>query len=185
LSTRDWNGKFREPPPISLSSKELAMRLTAAVSSIPIILLAGCATPPSVDLEAERTALMDADRAWYEAYAASADRPGTFVSKVAADAVLLPPDAPIAEGRDAIHAVIAGLEATPGFSVTWTPVAADVGSGGDLGYTRGTYRISFDGPAGAINIVGKYLTLWKKQADGAWMVVVDMFNADAAMAPPM
>jgi len=25
---------------------------------------------------------------------------------------------------------------------------------------------------------GKYLTVWKKQADGSWKVIEDMFNSD-------
>ncbi len=158
------------------------MRVAAALSSLAIV-LAGCATPPPVDPDAERSALMDADRAWAEAYAASDDPAGTFVGQMVDNAVLLPPDAPLAEGKEAIRAVIEMLEALPGFTVTWSPVVADVGSGGDLGYTRGTYRITMDGADGPVTIDGKYLTVWKKQADGRWLVTADMFNADAAAAP--
>ncbi len=36
------------------------------------------------------------------------------------------------------------------------------------------------GPDGEpASVVGKYLTVWQKQADGRWMVAADMFNADA------
>lgn len=101
------------------------------------------------------------------------------------DATLLPPDAPLAEGREAIRGVIEMLEGMPGFSVSWAPVAADVGSGGDLGYTRGTYEMTMDGPDGPMTIVGKYLTIWKKRADGTWMMTADMFNADAPPAGSM
>ena len=31
---------------------------------------------------------------------------------------------------------------------------------------------------------GKYLEVWKKQADGKWKVVADMFNSDLPLAPP-
>ncbi len=159
------------------------MRVQAVLSSLALVLLAGCATPPPVDVDAERSALMDADRAWAEAYQASDDPAGTFVGQMVEDAVLLPPDAPLAQGREAIGNVIDMLEALPGFNVTWGPVAADVGSGGDLGYTRGTYRITMDSPDGPVTIDGKYITVWKKQADGRWMVTADMFNADASAAP--
>ncbi len=162
----------------------LTMRL-ATVLPCSVVLLAGCTAPPALDLEAERNALMNADRSWYEAYSVSQDPVQAFADKVVDDAVLLPPDAPIAEGKDAIRSAIAGLVAMPGFTVSWMPAAADVGSGGDLGYTRGTYEMSFDGPDEPVHIVGKYLTVWKKQADGTWMVVADMFNADAPMAPTM
>ena len=37
-----------------------------------------------------------------------------------------------------------------------------------------------EGPDGEpASVVGKYLTIWKKQVDGRWMVSADMFNADA------
>ena len=144
-----------------------------------LLVLAGCDTQPALDLDAERTALMNADRVWYEAYAASDDPAAVFTGQMEDGAVLLPPDAPIAEGVEAIGEVVNMLEGLPGFSVSWTPVAADVGSGGDLGYTRGTYVIQMEGPNGPVTINGKYITVWKKQADGSWKVTADMFNQDA------
>ncbi len=159
------------------------MRFKIALSSLAIGMLAGCATQPAIDVEAERNALMEADRAWAEAYATSEDPAEAFVAQLVDDAALLPPDAPLAQGKEAIRGVINMLEGLPGFNVTWTAVAADVGSGGDLGYTRGTYRMTMDGPAGPVTINGKYLTVWKKQADGTWKVTADMFNANAPATP--
>ncbi len=160
------------------------MRVEAILSSLALVMLAGCAAPPPVDVDAERSALMEADRAWAEAYAASDDPAEAFVAQMVEDASLLPPDMPLAQGKDAIRSVINTLEGMPGFSVTWDAVAADVGSGGDLGYTRGTYQMTMTGPdGGSMTIDGKYLTVWKKQADGTWMVTADMFNGDAPAAP--
>jgi hypothetical protein len=31
---------------------------------------------------------------------------------------------------------------------------------------------------------GKYVTVWKKQANGQWKVAEDIFNADAPPPPP-
>jgi len=98
---------------------------------------------------------------------------------------LLPPDAPLARGKDAIRFVLTQLIAVPGFSITWSPGEADVGSGGDLGYTMGTYQILMDGADGQITIDGKYITIWKKQPDGRWLVTADMFNANAPTPPTM
>ena len=165
------------------------MRNLLSVASVFLLLAAGCAAPgeapaPEVDLAAERASLMEADQAWFEEYAASDNRPDAFVTRVLDDANLLPPDAPMARGKEAIRDVIAMLEATPGFSVTWSASAAEVGSGGDLGYTMGTYEMTMDGPEGApIRIDGKYLTVWRKQSDGAWMVTADMLNADGPPSP--
>ena len=165
------------------------MRNRLSVASVFLLLTAGCAAPgeapaPEVDLAAERASLMEADQAWFEEYSASDNRPDTFVNRVLDDANLLPPDAPMARGKEAIRDVIAMLEATPGFSITWSASAAEVGSGGDLGYTMGTYEITMDDPEGTpIRIDGKYLTVWQKQSDGAWMVTADMFNADGPPSP--
>lgn len=139
---------------------------------------------PQVDLAAERESLMQADRDWYEAYSSSDTGPDAFVERVLDDARLLPPDAPLAQGKEAIRTSIVDLEAMPGFAISWSPTAADVGSGGDLGYTTGTYEMEYEGPQAATFVInGKYLTVWKKQADGTWMVTADMFNADGAPTP--
>jgi len=31
---------------------------------------------------------------------------------------------------------------------------------------------------------GKYATIWRKQTDGSWKVVVDIFNSDVEMPMP-
>ena len=161
------------------------MRFTASLSSLTLVMILGCSSQPAIDLDAERNALMSADRTWSEAYAASDSPADVFVAQFVDDASLLPPDAPLAQGKEAIHAVISGLEAMPGFSVTWSPSGADVGSGGDLGYTVGSYEINMEGPEGPLTINGKYLTIWKKQPSGTWMVTADMFNADGPPTPQM
>ena len=48
-----------------------------------------------------------------------------------------------------------------------------------MGYTLGNYEMSFNDPAGKpVNDKGKYVSIWAKQPDGKWKVVVDMFNSD-------
>ncbi len=158
-----------------------------------LLLVVGCAAPaeppaepatPQIDLAAEREALMQADRSWAADYAASDDRAAAFTNLMLDDAYLLPPDAPIAHGKEEIGGVVAMLEGMPGFSITWEPTTAKVGQAGDLGYTIGTYEMAMEGPDGSpMTIVGKYLTVWEKQPDGSWKVTADMFNADAPPAP--
>ena len=161
------------------------MRFTAVLSPLTFLTVVGCSPQPQIDVDAERDVLMNADRAWFEAYAASDNPADVFAAQFVDDGSLLPPDAPLAQGKEAVHAAITGLEAMPGFSVTWAPDAADVGSGGDLGFTRGSYEMTVDSPEGPVAINGKYLTIWKKQADGTWMVTADMFNANGPPIPQM
>jgi len=135
----------------------------------------------TVNVEQQKTALMDADKAWSQTT--------TDVEKVmsyfAADASMSPQGMPIAEGHDAIKKAITGMMAMPGFTLTWEATKADVGASGDLGYTVGAYMLTVNDAAGTpVTEKGKYVTVWKKQPDGQWKVVQDIFNADAPPPPP-
>ena len=68
-----------------------------------------------------------------------------------------------------------------GTSLTWTPVHADMAASGDLGYTYGTYILKHKDKSGKmVTDYGKYTSIWKKQKDGTWKVVVDMGNSSPA-----
>ena len=127
--------------------------------------------------DADLAALMDADKTW--AQTAANKEMEKIHAYFLSDAVVLAPHAPIAEGADAARALFDQMYGLPGFSLTWQATSSEVASSGDLGYTVGTYELSFDGPDGApIKDNGKYMTVWKKQADGTWKVAVDMFNTN-------
>lgn len=127
--------------------------------------------------EADLAALLEADKAW--AQTAINKEMENLHSYFLSDAVVLAPHAPIAEGFDAVSAAFDQMYALPGFSLSWQAASSEVASSGDLGYTIGTYELSFDGPDDAqIKDNGKYMTVWKKQDDGAWKVAVDMFNTN-------
>ncbi|MEE8447343.1 MAG: DUF4440 domain-containing protein [Gemmatimonadota bacterium] len=164
------------------------MRQLLAVTAVSLFLAFGCTPaeePPAqeADLEAERASLMEADRAFFDAYSTSDNPLDALIAHFLDDAHVLPPDAPMARDKEEIRAVFAELEAIPEYSLTWSPSTAD--AGGDLGYTIGTYHMEFQDPEGdLIAIDGKYMTVWKKQPDGTWKVAVDMFNANGA-APPV
>jgi len=145
-----------------------------------LLVAAGCAAPsqgPTVDLEAERSALMNADAAWFESH----DDIDRFVTFLADDAVFMPADAPAARG-DAIRSTWEQLLSLPGFNLEWQASSAAVAEAGDMGYTLGTYELTIEQDGTPMVTVGKYVTLWRKQADGSWKVVVDCFNADGPPA---
>ena len=157
------------------------MRTSIVCVAILSLALFGCAK--KVDLDAARNAIRQADSDWAGTIAAKdAD---AFTAAMTSDAVLMAPNTPVVNGSDAIHAWVAQNMAMPGFSVVWTPTGADVGSSGDLGYSIGTYVYQMTMPDGStITDTGKYATVWKKQADGAWKVAVDIFNSDIPMMTP-
>jgi ketosteroid isomerase-like protein len=88
-------------------------------------------------------------------------------------------------GRTAIREDMAKAFADTAFSLRWEPLQADVGAAGDLGYTNGKYKVQFrDAKGKAVERTGRYLTVWKKQADGSWKVVRDIGVQDPPPAGP-
>ncbi len=93
---------------------------------------------------------------------------------------VLSPNAPIATGKRAIEELFSNFFALPNFNITWHADRAEVARSGELGYTSGSYQTTFSDPAGkTVSDKGKYVTVWKKQGDGHWKVVLDIFNSDA------
>jgi ketosteroid isomerase-like protein len=65
-----------------------------------------------------------------------------------------------------------------GTTLTWTPIKVDMATSGDLGYTYGKYVFTSKSKEGKrVVSYGKYTSIWKKQKDGQWKVVVDMGNS--------
>ena len=58
----------------------------------------------------------------------------------------------------------------------------DVTIGGDLAVETGHYEMTFT-PKGAKEMTekGKYITVWKRQADGSWKIFRDIANSDQPM----
>jgi uncharacterized protein (TIGR02246 family) len=119
--------------------------------------------------------IRDLDTKWSKTASAN-DVDGT-VSYYADDASLLPPNAPIATGKQAIRAVWASL-LTPGNSLSWEANKVAVARSGDLAYVIGAYQLAMKSAQDR----GKFVEVWKKEADGQWKVVVDMFSSDLPSA---
>ena len=163
-------------------------QLLVLVFAIPLSALACDAvtetTIQQVDLEAERTALMEKDRKLSELYTTGESPLDTFFASFADDGRVLAPSMPMVEGWEASRAVFAELEELPGYSLEYSPQMAEIGGAADLGYTIGTYHMTVPDSDGRLSeIEGKYMTIWRRQPDGKWKVAVDMFNADGPPVP--
>ena len=100
-----------------------------------------------------------------------------YLAYYADDAVELPNDAPLIQGKVKIARSMSFLDNKQNH-LSWTPVGADMSSSGDLGYTYGNFQFSaVDKDGKSITEYGKYTSIWKKQADGSWKVVLDMGNS--------
>src|SRR5215469_3939406 len=127
-------------------------------------------------------AIRNADAQWAAAAAAKdVDKSASFCGS---DAAILVPNAPAAEGKDAIHKWFQDTFNAPGFKLTWHATHAEAAKSGDLGYSTGKYELSYTDSSGKqVSDHGKYVTVWKKQADGSWKVVRDIFNSDGNGTP--
>jgi uncharacterized protein (TIGR02246 family) len=147
-----------------------------------LILISGCnwqATPDN--RAANEAAIRDLDAQWSKT-AAAHDLNGTL-SYYSDDAVLLPPNAPVANTKDAIRAVWVEL-AAPSVAISWQASKVEVAKSGDLAYSIGSYTLAMQDPEGKlISDRGKFMEVWKKQSDGKWKAVADTYNSDLPAQP--
>lgn len=153
-------------------------------TALPLLLITSaflttsCAPSAPVDNRAADAAAIQALDEQWSATAARKDLTGT-VAFYADDAVLLPPNAPIATDRMSIRESWAAILG-PGTAVSWKVFKAEVAKSGELGYLYGTYETSIKDPKGGppVRDTGKLVEIWKKQADGKWRCIVDTYNSD-------
>jgi len=111
--------------------------------------------------------------------AAEKGSPG-YMSYYADESVEVPNGGPVVQGKVNIAKGMGFLDQKDNH-LTWTPVGADISASADLGYTYGTYEFrSKDKDGKPVVDHGKYTSIWKKQQDGSWKVVLDMGNAGPA-----
>jgi uncharacterized protein (TIGR02246 family) len=152
------------------------------VSSLVIIGLAlACqqappASPPDTRAADER-AVREADAACSKA--AAPNNVEGYLSCVADDGLSLPPNAPMLTGKESIRKSVSEVMATPGYALSWQADKVEASRGGDLAYTVGTYQQTLNDAKGKpVTDRGKYVAVWKKQPDGKWKGVADMYNSD-------
>ncbi len=89
------------------------------------------------------------------------------------------------KGKEAMRAALKEMLADPNLALSFTATSAEVSKGGDLAYTQGTYTMTMTDPKTkkAVTEKGKYVTVYRKQADGSWKAVEDINNADAPAEP--
>ena len=132
---------------------------------------------------AEEAAIKALDVEWSKA--AASKNVDKTVLYYANDGTVMPPNSPALTGKQAIRAMWQGMLGAPNFSGGWTPAKVDVAQSGDLAYVTGTYEFAETGADGKpMTDKGKYLEVWKKQPDGSWKCVADIFNTNLPAAPP-
>ena len=153
--------------------RSLAALSALLLSSVPAV----AQTKPTGPVAAIRAA----DQGWSRVFAAKdLDK---AVAACSDSAAVLAPNAPRATGREAIRKLFEGFMALPDVQLSWEPSDVQVAKSGDLGFSTGSYRMSFKDASGkTIEDRGKYVTVWEKEKDGEWLALVDSFNSDLPAA---
>jgi len=110
----------------------------------------------------------------------------TLASLTTPEHIMIAPGRPPIVGKEANDAANARVAQTAKIEETWAPEETFIS--GDLAYQRGTFTVAATPKAGGTtrNMRGTFLRIYKRQPDGAWRMVRDMFNTDqpATLAPP-
>ncbi len=151
-------------------------KLFLVLATVLVLAASGCA--PQVDIDAERAAVLEAFIEAKQAVAAKDTE--SFVSFFTDGASRFPPNAPRVTGNDAIREFVSEWFAAPGLAFSFPePGSAEVSSAGDLGYTTGSYEVTVnDAEGNPVTSRGKVVVVWKKQPDGSWKAVLDIWNSD-------
>ena len=142
----------------------------------------------AADLAAVEAAVRKTDADW--AAAARTASVDAWMAFYAADAVVLLPNDQLASDKELVRHSVSRLLALPQLSVAWSPIKVEVAWSGEQALLIEAYELRFGDPRGArVSERGRRLEIWRKQADGIWKCVVDIWNLDepiaAASAAPL
>ena len=130
----------------------------------------GSAGGPSAILDTDKT-LIRASLDTFTAYIVT-HRDSMAANAYAENATMMPPNQPMVQGRAAIRTWIKSVPAIRRFIAS----AIDINGRGDLAYVRGTYSLTW--LAGG-DERGKFLEVRRREKDGRWLIIADIFNTDA------
>ena len=153
----------------------VAMFITAGLSA--------CAKTPAAFTDADRTFIQAAVTDSFTNAVKSGDY-AAAASWYTVDAVFMPANAPVVEGRPAIQKHFESFGKVSAFSQS----VVEVDGVGDLAYARVNFDLTFTPPntTTPMSDKGKVLIVMRKEADGKWRTSRGIFNSDLPLpgAPP-
>ena len=154
-------------------------KLFLIVATLLVLAISGCA--PQVDVEAERAAVRAAlGEAWNAVIAKDVDK---FIAVCADEDIMFPPNAPIVRGKQEVREYMSQFFASPGYSMSRQPPQIEVSGAGDLAYTWDTFELTVnDAEGNPVTQNGKHVVVWKKEPQGTWEIVADIWNSDGPAA---
>jgi ketosteroid isomerase-like protein len=146
----------------------IRLGLAAAI----LLFVAACAAPllpttPRQPTDADRDSLAASELAFAKRSVEQGMR-AAFIEYFADDGINFAPDPGNTRAR-----YRARPEAIEPFILDWHPAIAAVARAGDLGFTTGPYAITGRAPAVREPAQGMFFSVWRRQPDGDWRVIVD------------
>ncbi len=81
------------------------------------------------------------------------------------------------QGEANIYGAMKPFFEQKGSTLSWLPENGGISDAGDLGYTYGQFIRQYRNEAGSkTKETGRYMTIWRKQANNAYKIEVDMGN---------
>ncbi len=153
------------------------MRFPYLALILALVVMGGCSlASPRFDPAAESDKLLKRDTEWATAATAGKDV-DKIVSYWADDAVVIPQGQPTVEGKEAIKAYVTGSLQIPGFRIHWVSENVSFSPDGKLAYMRSASEMTVPGPTGELmTLPGRAVTVWRRESDGEWRCVVDIWN---------
>ena len=159
------------------------MRVTATgFVVLAVAALAGCQAGPKPLTDADRAMGQQMDSMFSAAVGAGDAE--AMTAQYAPGAMLLPPGMPMMKGTDQIRQMWKGMTSVK-VTLQLTQETAD--GAGDFMYTTGKYHYQELPAETGAHEDGKYLEVFRRGADGKWMIVADSWSPNtppAPMAPP-
>jgi ketosteroid isomerase-like protein len=142
-----------------------------------VMVFVSCApSGPTPLSESEKAAIAKTSADVNKAFNETKDYKAYVRDYYAEDATILYPNSDAIKGREAITAALSSF----GTDINVTPTVLDVNGCNDLAYVYGTVKMETNAKVELDH--GKYIEVWKKQKDGKWLVIYDIFNTSVPMA---
>jgi ketosteroid isomerase-like protein len=163
--------------PLDLKEKLRMLRSCLLMGCLTLAALAtGCSSDTSA---ADAKSINDKDIALSKNMAAKDT--SKFADFYAPDANLMLPNEPLMKGFENVKAAVGATMGIPGYSLSWQVERVEASS--NLAYSRGAYNQTSIGRDGKpTSDHGNYVTVWKKQPDGSWKAIEQIFTSDQGAA---
>ena len=124
--------------------------------------------------DADRKGIQDVTDRWLKAMTTN---DSTAVAALyTEDAMLLPPNEPAVKGRAAIRHYLGQFPKITSFKAPLVEIEGN----GNVAYARGTYEVTLMPPGSKTPVKdsGKFIEIRRKEPDGSWLILRDLWNQD-------